>query len=202
MGAINYQNNVASVKSTSHSTSPFTIAVGFLLFNTVGAVLRIRDDILALTFTISFSIFLMIFFWCVSVFDKLPPGSKKRDMMKVPIWLLGTTLNLMFAYRVRTIIQPGMALEWLVWGMGGITSLITFYFFFLYGDKRTTSRQLDSEGFMCPTNLGSLLFSVVSENLFLFSSLGTRNFTKELCRLKSAISDYTSDDGDDSAMKT
>lgn len=154
MGTVTNQNNAASLQSDSHSTSPFIIVVAFLLFNTVGAVLRIREDTLAMTFTISFFIFLMIFFCSVSVFDKLPPGSKKRDWMKVPIWLLGTTLNLMFAYRVRTIIQPGMALEWLVWGMGGITSLITFYFFFLYGDKRTTSRQLDFEGFICRTSLG------------------------------------------------
>eukprot|EP00268_Persea_americana_P020761 TRINITY_DN20833_c0_g1_i1.p1 TRINITY_DN20833_c0_g1~~TRINITY_DN20833_c0_g1_i1.p1 ORF type:complete len:164 (-),score=11.38 TRINITY_DN20833_c0_g1_i1:138-569(-) len=117
----------------------FTIAVGYLIFNTVSAIVRIRQDMVAVTFTISFFVFLMILFWSVSVFQKLPQDSKQRERLKIPIWILATALNLLFAYRVWTIVPPGMILGWLVWGMAGTASLVTFYFSFLYGDKKTGS---------------------------------------------------------------
>ncbi|KAJ8618522.1 hypothetical protein MRB53_014708 [Persea americana] len=117
----------------------FNLATGFLTFNTVVAIVRMREDILAVTFTISFFVFLMIFFWCLSVFEKSPQDSKEKERLKPPIWFLATSLNLMFAYRVWTFIQPGMALGWLVWGMAGTTSVITFYFFFVYGQKKSNT---------------------------------------------------------------
>lgn len=121
-----------------NSNSFFTIAVGYLIFNTVGAIVRIRQDMVAVTYTISFFVLLMILFWSVSVFQKLPQDSKKRERLKIPIWVLATALNLMFAYRVWTIVLPGMVLGWLVWGMAGTASLVTFYFFFLYGNIKKT----------------------------------------------------------------
>ncbi|KAJ8618519.1 hypothetical protein MRB53_014705 [Persea americana] len=130
--------------SSPNATSLFTIVVSFLLFNTVGALIRMREDIRQVTFTISFSVLLLVFFSCVSVFEKLPQDSKKKKRLKIPIWLLYATLNSMFAYRFWTIIQPGMALGWLVWGMGGTSSLITFYFFFLYTDKKSRPGECDS----------------------------------------------------------
>lgn len=126
-------------KLSSEFNFVFTISAAFLAFNTVCAIIRMREDILAVTFAISFFVFLMIFLWCLIVFDKLPQESKKKEMLKVPIWVLATALNLMFAYRVSTIIQPSMALGWLVWGMAGTTALVTFYFFFVYADKTTKS---------------------------------------------------------------
>ncbi|KAJ8618518.1 hypothetical protein MRB53_014704 [Persea americana] len=53
----------------------FTIAVGYLIFNTVSAI-------------------------------KLPQDSKQRERLKIPIWILATALNLLFAYRVWTIVPP------------------------------------------------------------------------------------------------
>ncbi|XXG60299.1 hypothetical protein AAC387_Pa04g2240 [Persea americana] len=106
----------------------FTISSVFLAFHTVCAIVRMREDILDVTFAISFFVFLMIFLRCLSIFDKLPKESKKKEMLKVPIWVLATALNLMFAYQVSMIIQSSMALGWLVWGMAGTSALITFYF--------------------------------------------------------------------------
>lgn len=135
--------NAPSLNPVSRSPNPssddtylVTIAVGFFMFNTVGAIVRIRQDIVAVTFTLSLFVLLMILFWCLSVFEKLPRGSKKKERLKLPIWVLSTTLNLLFAYRVWTIIIPNMALGWLVWGMAGTTCLITFYVFFIHDDKK------------------------------------------------------------------
>ncbi|XXG60310.1 hypothetical protein AAC387_Pa04g2249 [Persea americana] len=138
-----------SVSSSSVRTSEFnlafTLATGFLTFNTVVAIVRIREDILAVTFTISFFVFLMIFFWCLSLFEKSPQDSKEKERLKLPIWFLATTLNMMFAYRVWTLIRPGMALGWLVWGMAGSASVITFYFFFVYAEKKRKTGDCNSK---------------------------------------------------------
>lgn len=128
------------VKRSSDLNVAFSLAAAFLTLNTVVAILRMREDIQAVTFTISVYVFLMIFFWCLSVFDRLPQDSKEKERLKAPIWFLATSLNVMFAYRVWMIIQPSLALGWLVWGMSGTTSVITFYFFFVYGEKKTTWR--------------------------------------------------------------
>lgn len=128
-----------SPKSSSESTYVFALAFGFLTFNTVSAVVRMREDILAVAFNVSLYLFLIIFFLCLSAFEKLPQDSMKREWLKVPVWALATTLNFMFAYRVWTIVRPATALGCLVWGMAGTTSLITFYFFFVYGETKTRS---------------------------------------------------------------
>lgn len=76
--------------------------------------------------------FIIILLWCLTVFEKLPQDSNNKEMLKVAIWVPGTTLNLMFEYRVWTIVQPGVVLLWLVWEMTRITSLVTSLFLLLY----------------------------------------------------------------------
>ena len=130
-----------SPKPCSDFTYAFTLAAAFLTLNTIGAILRMSEDIPAVSFTVTLYVFLMIFFWCVSAFEKMPHDSKNRERLKILVWVLATTLSLMFAYRVWTMVRPGVALGLLVWGMVGITSVITFYFFFVFGDKKTTSAE-------------------------------------------------------------
>ncbi|KAJ8618524.1 hypothetical protein MRB53_014710 [Persea americana] len=61
------------------------IQLGFLTVNTVSAIVRMHKDILVVTFTVSFIMFIIILSWCLDVFEKLPRDSNNKEMLKVAI---------------------------------------------------------------------------------------------------------------------
>ncbi|KAL5983098.1 hypothetical protein ACLOJK_017179 [Asimina triloba] len=108
----------------------------FLTTNTLAAAIRARDDPSLVAFVVSIYAFLLLLFWCVRAFDRLPYESRARERLKVPIWLLGSALNLMFAQRV-TLVVTANAMAWLVWSLAASSCLFTFYFFFMHTEKHT-----------------------------------------------------------------
>eukprot|EP00268_Persea_americana_P004772 TRINITY_DN11542_c1_g1_i1.p1 TRINITY_DN11542_c1_g1~~TRINITY_DN11542_c1_g1_i1.p1 ORF type:complete len:196 (-),score=7.70 TRINITY_DN11542_c1_g1_i1:548-1135(-) len=112
------------------------LGIGILTVSTIFSAIRARHDLPTLSFVISIYVFLMLLFWCLHLHDRSPHDTKRKERLKVPIWLFATILNVLFAYRVSTILP--LSLDFLVWAMAASTSLCGFYFFFIYRDDSKT----------------------------------------------------------------
>ncbi|KAJ8649571.1 hypothetical protein MRB53_002594 [Persea americana] len=113
------------------------LVILILTVTSVFSVIRARHDVPTLAFIISMYVCLVLLFYCLYVHDTLPANSQQKEKMRVPIWFLATILNVLFAYRVSTMLP--LTLDCLVWAMAGSTSLLGFYVFFIYKEDKSKS---------------------------------------------------------------
>ncbi|XXG82473.1 hypothetical protein AAC387_Pa10g0412 [Persea americana] len=88
------------------------LGIGILTVSTIFSAIRARHDLPTLSFVISIYVFLMLLFWCLHLHDRSPHDTKRKERLKVPIWLFATILNVLFAYRVSTILP--LSLDFLI----------------------------------------------------------------------------------------
>ncbi|XXG42469.1 hypothetical protein AAC387_Pa01g2741 [Persea americana] len=126
---------------SSHRSDVFSfmplLGILILTVTSVFSVIRARHDVPTLAFIISMYVFLMLLFYCLHLHDTLPENSHQKERLRVPIWLLATILNVLFAYRVSTMLP--LSLDCLVWAMAGSTSVLGFYVFFIYKEDKSKS---------------------------------------------------------------
>lgn len=106
------------------------VVIVFLTVNTISGAIRACHDLRTMSFIISVNVLLMLLYWCLHVGEKLPEDSKERERLRVPVWLLATALNLMFAYRISFLLSLGFSL--FVWTLALLCCFSTFYLFFIY----------------------------------------------------------------------
>lgn len=139
-------NPEAETETFSCSTAA---AIVFLTVNAILGAIRARHDFWTMSFIISVYVLLMLLYWCLHIGEKLPEDSKERERLRVPVWLLATTLNLMFAYRVSFMLSLGFSL--FVWTLALLCCSSTFYVFFIYKCSPDHEYDLTSieDGYYC-----------------------------------------------------
>ncbi|CAL5023166.1 unnamed protein product [Urochloa decumbens] len=111
--------------------SLFTV-VGFvfLTFNSIMALYRSKGDMGAISFVVFSYLDLVVLFYFLRQFERIPPESPRREHIKMVVWLLTTMLTAAFSYKVAEIMP--LPVQVLVWAMAGVTVLGGFYAFFLH----------------------------------------------------------------------
>ncbi|XP_058086063.1 uncharacterized protein LOC131233389 isoform X2 [Magnolia sinica] len=106
------------------------LAIIFLTVNTAISAIRSLDDPWTFAFVVSVYVLLMLLFLFLHLYDKAPENSDRREKLKIPIWAVASALNIVFAYRVATIMN--VAMKCIVWGMAAFSTVSGFYFFFIF----------------------------------------------------------------------
>ncbi|KAK1259100.1 hypothetical protein QJS04_geneDACA021940 [Acorus gramineus] len=75
----------------------------FLIFNSIFAIYRSRDDIYTVAFIIAANIALAFLFWSISAHENAPKESKKKH--KISIWAMATLLNVGFAWKFQQVFK-------------------------------------------------------------------------------------------------
>ncbi|OEL28253.1 hypothetical protein BAE44_0010727 [Dichanthelium oligosanthes] len=106
----------------------------FLSFNSAMAIVRSKQDRMAMAF-IGFSYAdLVALFICLRMYERAPVGSSRRDWLKIAVWTLTTLLTFAFSSKVAAIMPPMVAV--LVWLMAFATVAGGFIAFFIYKEKK------------------------------------------------------------------
>ncbi|XP_042510417.1 uncharacterized protein LOC122085882 [Macadamia integrifolia] len=108
-----------------------------LCFLTVnGVVTFVRAHAHGDTSTMAFVLFLyfgfLSLFCCLKAFDHFPPHeeSPKKELLKVAIWVISTSLNVGLAVRFAPLIHPIGAI--FICALASVSSGFGFYFFFIH----------------------------------------------------------------------
>ncbi|KAK1260322.1 hypothetical protein QJS04_geneDACA013346 [Acorus gramineus] len=112
----------------------FGLPNAFLIFQSVVAIHRSRNDIWIASFIVGADIDIALLFWSIYAHEKAPVGSKQRERLKIFIWLLATLLNVGFAYRV-TMMMP-LVMSLVLWALVAVTTVGTFHLYFLRPHQR------------------------------------------------------------------
>ena len=103
-----------------------SLSVIFLTVVSALTVYRDRADKAAVSFVVSAYTLLVLFFLSVSWFDSLPPENiSKRKKIRVLIFTLGTGVNVLFSWKVSSVMQPAMAA--VIWALSLTTAGAGFY---------------------------------------------------------------------------
>ncbi|KAK1257027.1 hypothetical protein QJS04_geneDACA020567 [Acorus gramineus] len=73
----------------------------FLIFNSIFAIYRSRDDIYTVTFIIAANIALAFLFWSIRAHENAAKEAKKKH--KISIWAMATLLNVGFAWKMLSV---------------------------------------------------------------------------------------------------
>eukprot|EP00262_Sarcandra_glabra_P020084 TRINITY_DN788_c2_g2_i1.p1 TRINITY_DN788_c2_g2~~TRINITY_DN788_c2_g2_i1.p1 ORF type:complete len:162 (+),score=7.35 TRINITY_DN788_c2_g2_i1:140-625(+) len=115
----------------------------FLTFNTILTIIRTHEDLTTVVFVVFTYVGFMVLLWCLDSFNRTAEISPEKEKLKLPIWVLSSSLLLVFAYRVSEILSPVTFV--LVWAIAIASSLSGFYLFFIYrDDKASKTKSLDS----------------------------------------------------------
>ncbi|KAK1280367.1 hypothetical protein QJS04_geneDACA003092 [Acorus gramineus] len=132
-------NLVPAASLATTRTSPFKLSCTllicffFLFINSAHAIYRSRDDICAIAFIVVANAALVLLFLCIHGHEKAPEGSEQQMRYRTAIWLLGASLNAGFAYKASTVMP--LALGAILWSLAGISTLGSFYLFFVLPSK-------------------------------------------------------------------
>ncbi|KAL5993486.1 hypothetical protein ACLOJK_014411 [Asimina triloba] len=122
----------APTPESRSASIPFVtaICIVFLTVNTVVAVIRAHRDLAAVLFIIALYVSVILLYWCLYVYQRLPEGSPKREKLKIPIWSILMGIQFLFVYKLG----PLMGLAWRVfaWILVASTALLGFYFLFVF----------------------------------------------------------------------
>ncbi|KAK1281574.1 hypothetical protein QJS10_CPB22g00801 [Acorus calamus] len=77
----------------------------FLIFNSIFAIYRSRDDIPTVVFIIAANIALAFLFWSIRAHENASKESKQKH--KISIWSMATLLNVGFAWKARRASSSG-----------------------------------------------------------------------------------------------
>lgn len=119
----------------------FTTAVLFLTINAVSSVFQSLDDLPAVAVVVSVYVLLVLLLLCVHLLDGLPEPSPERQLLKVPVWLLSTALNFIFAWRFSSVLPLPLAA--FGWCLAGVTGLLGFYFLVVYRDQEKEDEEVE-----------------------------------------------------------
>lgn len=108
------------------------IAVVFLTYNTVLAIIRSKDNPWDSAFVTSCYVELILLFFCLKKRERLGDNASVEQIhrLKVVVWILTTLLTVTFSYRV-SLIMP-LFLKVVIWGMSGSVIAAGFYAFFIF----------------------------------------------------------------------
>ncbi|KAK1298714.1 hypothetical protein QJS10_CPB14g00408 [Acorus calamus] len=109
------------------------ISFFFLFINSAYAIYRSRDDVCAIAFIVVANAALVLLFLCIHGYEKAREGSEQQMRYRIAIWLLGASLNAGFAYKASTFMP--LALGAILWSLAGISTLGSFYLFFVLPSK-------------------------------------------------------------------
>ncbi|RLN09155.1 hypothetical protein C2845_PM11G00070 [Panicum miliaceum] len=129
---LKYPENRPTPKDRKGHEIPWLTVVGFLFltFNSGMAVYRSNGDLGAIFFVAFSYMDLVSLFYCLRWYESTPPESRRREHLKMAVWLQTTMLTAAFSYKVAAIMP--FPVQVLVWSMAGTTVLGGFYAFFLH----------------------------------------------------------------------
>ncbi|KAF8408048.1 hypothetical protein HHK36_007189 [Tetracentron sinense] len=134
-----------------------TIGICYLTFNTVVAIFRAyaHDDIPMMAFVLFLYGGFISLYSCMMALDRLPRNeeSRRKDLLKIIIWILLTSLNFGIAIRFAMLLYPIASV--IIFAMATVSSASAFYFFFIFraenagagnfcGDKKIKSTRFFS----------------------------------------------------------
>ncbi|KAK1259350.1 hypothetical protein QJS04_geneDACA021924 [Acorus gramineus] len=120
------------------------INILMLTFFSMIAAYRAKGDLWVITFVVSVYTMLVLLFWCLNASKMVPEDSKAKKTYRVRIWSLGALLNIMFSYKVFTILPLAMA--FIIWvAMASLAILTTFYAFFVCKDDNKDNESFCEE---------------------------------------------------------
>ncbi|XP_078151855.1 uncharacterized protein LOC144547136 [Carex rostrata] len=122
--------DVADTKSSSSRSWLSRLGLLCLTFNSGIAINRSHNDPWSVAFIVSMFLDLLLLFFCLQKFEKMPRNSPVRTWLKIAIWFLSTFLTVMFSYRVAALMPLAVAI--VVWVMALSTVGAGFYLFFVY----------------------------------------------------------------------
>ncbi|KAF8408049.1 hypothetical protein HHK36_007190 [Tetracentron sinense] len=124
-----------------------TIGICYLTFNTVVAIFRAyaHDDIPMIAFVLFLYGGFISLYSCMMALDQLPRNeeSRRKDLLKIIIWILFTSLNFGIAIRFAMLLYPIASV--IIFAMATVSSVSAFYFFFIYRAENASAGNFCSD---------------------------------------------------------